>query len=368
MKYRETDQLQLLVAANPVPINLVDGWGQGKQGRQLLADVMGSSTVSNTGRSTRGYRTRWVMPAFVVVLLVGVATTRLPQLWTGSPREQVLDGRREAPITLESLSRVAANQSGIAANGPVRYTKTRTVTSQFTVGSSPYTILIGRTREIWVLPDGSGRSRSGPVSTNFPSDEDRKAWEASGSPSLENGRIEERTFGPGELHFEDYTTLPLDTDQLFQAIKQRAGSSGPGPDSEMFIVVGDLLRGMYAPPQLRASLFRVAALIPNVEITEGAVDPEGRRGVGTSLSYDDQNGSIMKVERIFDPETTQLLAETQTVLAKTRFQIDSPPPGAPRSTRPALGPPTQKTPEATVVESTVYLVDKSVPSLDYEPG
>lgn len=120
--------------------------------------------------------------------------------------------------------------------------------------------------------------------------------------------------------------------------------------------------------ELRASLFRVAARIPGVKITEDAVDPEGRRGVTASIVYDDQNGSLMEVERIFDKDTTQLMAETQTVVGKTAFQMSSPPPGFPKSANRAMGPPTLNTPPGTVVGSAVYLKSGTVSAVGETPS
>jgi hypothetical protein len=369
MKYREAQKLNMLAAANPVPREEVASWATTEDGRKLLAEIMHSSPAPNVHfKSQRLAWRRMVIPAILASLAVGLTATTLAGLLRNAPEEEAIEAANGSGITLESLSRVAAEQT--LSDGPtdgIRYTKSKTVTSQRTLGASSYTILIGTLREAWVLPDGSGKTRSEPISTDFPSEQDRKAWEASGSPMLNNGKVEERTYGPGQLQYEDYAGLPIDPDQLISVIRERAADSGPSLDAEMFILIGDLLRGTHVPAELRASLFRVAARIPGVKVSESVADPEGRHGVAATLIYDDQNGSLMEVERIFDKDTTQLMAETQTILDKTEFELKSPPPGAPRSAHPVLGPPTLSAQPGHVVGSTVYLSAETVSSVDETP-
>lgn len=232
----------------------------------------------------------------------------------------------------------------------------RETTTQITGGTPPYSVLLSRVVETWIGADGSGRSRSEFQRAEFPSDEDRAAWEAAGRPDFSSGQVEEHTYSPGELSYESFRDLPTDPDLLFTEIQRRAGTAGPGANPEMFIVIGDLLRATSVPSDLRASLFRAAERIPGVQVSERIIDPEGRPGVGLSLTYNDQNGSLVKVERVFDPQTTRLLAEQKLVTGKTAQDsaLPSRPPGAPVPPHTLEGPSLGAKP-GTLVSSTVYL-------------
>ncbi len=207
--------------------------------------------------------------------------------------------------------------------------------------------------ERWIEPDASGRTVSGPAEISFPTPEDEAAWEAAGSPEL-GLAPSTKEYAPGELTYEDYSDLPVDDDLLFQAVEERASTAGPSVEAEMFIVIGDLLRAGTLPPELRASLFRASARIPGIEVKDAVVDSQGRPAVAVSLTFDDDNGSMLKTERMFDSQTTRMLQETTTVVGKTAFEIPSPPPGFPASARPPM-PPTLRTPVGTMLERVVYL-------------
>lgn len=359
MRETDHDKLDYLRMANPIREDSVAGWARGSAGRRLLEKTM----ASTLDRHISGRSTRWRAGRVTFALGVSLAVAAVLALQLGSPgqtqRVPVTSGE---VTTLESLAQIASAQPlSIGGEGEVHYTAAKIMNAQFTAGSSPYTVLFHSEREVWIQPDGSGLTRTRLVSSEFPSSADRQAWEASGSPAFDVGRIEERSYVPGELHqYQEYVGLSTDVEQLYEQIKDRAGDSGPGVEPEMFIVIGDLLRAANLPPDMRASLFRVAARIPGVRVTDGATDPDGRTGIAASLVYDDQNGSLMELRRVFDKETTELMSETQTVVGKTVFERRPRPPGAPPAVHAPLDPPTLRTPPGTLVSSTVYLKNEMV--------
>jgi hypothetical protein len=172
------------------------------------------------------------------------------------------------------------------------------------------------TREIWVGSDGSGRIRQVSEPAGFPSPSDRSLWEAAGSPSLSQFSAVEtydKTFGPGGL------AAPLDIDgldraqllgmendpsALASAIHAIAARNANPLGFEMLTIIGDLLSESAAPPQLRSSLYQVAATIPGVQLLGTVRDPAGRRGIAVA--------SDTRLELIFDPATSVLLAKEQT--------------------------------------------------------
>lgn len=74
--------------------------------------------------------------------------------------------------------------------------------------------------------------------------------------------------------------------------------AGPDPQSELFTIVGDLLRESPAPPALRKALYDVAAGIPGVHLTGKVTDSIGRTGTGVqrggeTLVVDPANGALL---------------------------------------------------------------------------
>lgn len=366
MKSSDAEMLRLLEAANPIASEDVKGWAYQELGRQLLSEIIGSTPGPELPRKP------WIKPPMRMVIAALLASLGLwlAVAWIPDRAEVVTNPPATDGATLETIARIASEQElPDSATTGYRYTKTREVGAQLIGGESPYTVLLSRIRESWIGPDGSGRSRSEPGDVEFPSQKDRTAWEAAGSPDLTAGNVEEQTYSTGELSYEDHARLPTDPDQLFSEIKKRAGTAGPGLNPEMFIVIGDLLRGTNLPPDLRAALFRAAGRIPGIKVVENETDPVGRSGVAMSLIYDDQNGSLLQVERIFDRESTLLLAEKQIIVDKTSMpsEFRSLPPGAPSSSRPALGPPTLSAPPGTVMSSIAYLSSGTVSSPQDRP-
>jgi hypothetical protein len=84
----------------------------------------------------------------------------------------------------------------------------------------------------------------------------------------------------------------------------------------MFVLVGDDLRETSASPAERAALYEVAARIPGVELVGSVTDPAGRTGVAVAMT---DTTNHMRQTLIFDPQTAQLLAEEQTVVAGNVF-------------------------------------------------
>lgn len=362
MKRNRVDAVAIVAKSNPLPPEATTGWVDSPAGTTLREYVVALPTPRR-----RALGPAWT-PKIVVrgcvaalVLSLGAASFRQPPATT--PSEEL---RRESPVGgLEAMSQVAAAQSipGLGS-GSVRYTKTKSLVPQFVAGASPYKLTAQRIREVWLLPDGSGRTRTETVSADFPSIDDEKSWEDSGSPSLDVP-ASERTFGAGELSVVDYRNLPTDDALLFDWIEDRSRLSGPGLHPEMFIVVGDLLRDGWIYPELRASLFRVTARIPGVQLQEQVTDPDGRRGVAVSLTYDNGNGNQAKLERIFDPQSTQLLSETMSIVGTSA----PPMPKADQSPADlqAAQSPIFDVPAGTVVESTVYLVTAMVSEVGERP-
>jgi hypothetical protein len=186
-----------------------------------------------------------------------------------------------------------------------------------------FSVLVPHIREIWIAPDGSGRLFVNTGEPRFLGPQDKAEWEAAGSPELDRPGTSDESFGPDGLSYTDFSEYSTDPDELYDQIRSKAEGHGPSTDAEMLVLVGDLLRETMAPPELRAALFRVAARIPGVELVGEVTDPAGRRGTAVARTSDDA-GFLERNELVFDPETSELLAERQVLLERVDW-IDAEP-------------------------------------------
>jgi hypothetical protein len=263
---------------------------------------------------------RRVAPMLLAAGLL-VVPLLITELWPDVQR------RHAAARVLLALSEVAAAQpvEQTAAQSGYRYTKSEGAYLSTMAGPNtpPFSVLVPKTRELWIAPDGSGRLRETPGEPIFLGERDRARWQAAGRPQVVFTRS--RDFTPGELHYEDLATLPTDPQALAAVIRQRATiPSGPPVDVEMFILVGALLRETAAPPALRAALYQVAAQIPGVELVGTVTDRAGRTGVAVAKTTS-HFGSKQRLVLIFDPATSALLGEERVLLEPVDW-LDAKPP------------------------------------------
>lgn len=107
---------------------------------------------------------------------------------------------------------------------------------------------------------------------------------------------------------EEIAALPRDTQQLYSLVEQvtRDMDNDRPVNVQMFVLVRDLLREPLLPLDLRESLYRVAARIPGVQVTEGVTDQLGRTGIAIWMVEGDTD---LREEFIIDPGTGNPLAE-----------------------------------------------------------
>ncbi len=211
-------------------------------------------------------------------ILIGVAATAaavviIPVVSVGGGHAGV-DAR--AATVLHQAGRAAAAQPGGWADAPYWH-----------VASSYVRFGVTEHRDIWLAHDGISVLHD----TGLPGHE--------GYVSL--GRAEFDA-GSTPLTWDELVALPTDTDQLNATLRADIKGAGNGDDSEVFTMVGDLLRESPAPPALRKALYDVAAETPGVHVKGQVVDAAGRSG--TAIERDDQ---IL----VIDTSTGQLLADTE---------------------------------------------------------
>lgn len=84
-------------------------------------------------------------------------------------------------------------------------------------------------------------------------------------------------------------------------------------------MIGMALRERPAPPPLRAALYGAPALTPGVTLAGTVTDRAGR--VGTAVAFTEVG---IRNELIFDPETSELLAERRVLVDPTKSDLDAP--------------------------------------------
>jgi hypothetical protein len=137
------------------------------------------------------------------------------------------------------------------------------------------------------------------------------------------------SLGPGvfpaggtALTWDQLYALPTDPGQLEAELRADIKGAGPDPATELFVIVGDLLRESPAPPALRQALYDVAADIPGVHLTGKIVDALGRAGTGV-----ERDGETL----VIDPSNGALLAENETGFSAT-YVSQEPAASAPAAT------------------------------------
>lgn len=78
----------------------------------------------------------------------------------------------------------------------------------------------------------------------------------------------------------------------------------------------DIISTLPAPPEARASAYRILASLPGIRAEGEMTDPLGRRGQALSYQEEIEPGLFSKVRLVIDPSTGLLLAEVRTNTTK----------------------------------------------------
>jgi hypothetical protein len=272
-----------------------------------------TALAAHTGRRPLRRR-RLFVPAVGTVAAAAAAVVATIVLLGGT--SATVDA--SAARALRQAAHAAANGLSTATLGPGQYLYTKSVDAYLgtTAGTRPdgttweWSVLIPRTREIWLGRDEGGWLHETGGEPIWLSEHDRQAWIAAGRPDLGNGPSDTRlTPTPGSAMTS--LDLPSDPDALYAALKHEAEGNGNGTYQEMFTLVGDALRENYTTPAQRAALFEVAARLPGIELLGPAVDGVGRPAVSVGMETNDGHARNVL---LFDPATHSLLGEKSTVL------------------------------------------------------
>jgi RNA polymerase sigma-70 factor (ECF subfamily) len=97
---------------------------------------------------------------------------------------------------------------------------------------------------------------------------------------------------------------------LLNNIFKKTMGQGQSIDGEALVFIADLLRTGMVPADLRAALYKAAALIPGVSVTDGQATLGGRKGIAIGRV---EETSHTRQDIIIDPKTGLLIGERQVL-------------------------------------------------------
>ena len=270
------DDLDLLLACRPV-VDPPSPAVTARAREQLMTLIDASPSVADPPSPVPGpHRQRARRARFALATAAAAAILAVVVANVGGGETNA------AASVLRRAAETAAHQSAAPA-GAVVYTRSIALQQNTIVDENGHSSqsLDRVEREIWIAPDGSGRIRETVGAT----------------------RSDDR-FGPGGLSREDFSDWPTSTDAVADKLRHEAEATAVPVPLEMFVRAGDYLRETGAPPAVRASLYRVLAEIPGIQLLGTVRDQQGRPGTGVAITADGE-----RHELILDPNTSLLLGE-----------------------------------------------------------
>ncbi|MGX6607285.1 CU044_5270 family protein [Micromonosporaceae bacterium Da 78-11] len=305
--------------------------------RRQLTDAIAGPRPTGT---SAGRRLSWGLSlggGLAAVAAAGVALVLA--VGGGSPAGPGRTGGGGAPPVADAgapqLLLAAAERAG-STTGTGRYWRVARVTEgalYLPVRTNGETFYVSERRitETWTPRDHREQAWEGRQSLGWQprTATDEAAWKRAGSPrSFELGKADTtqggrviRRMDPGKAELtrttDDYTGtygrldlagLPTDPAKLRAAVDTLLRKGGVEPsDAAVFALLGNLLTGAPAQPELRAATFTVLSTLPGVVDVGSRADVTGRTGVALELK---RAGGASFVDRswlILDPGTHQLL-------------------------------------------------------------
>jgi hypothetical protein len=257
-------------------------------------------------RSVPARRRVWLIRAGMVAAACVAVAVLIGFVGAGSPTEPP----SAAAAELNRLALVAEFAPSPVLR-PGQYYYVESEDSYEAIYSNRFAVMAPVHREAWFGRDLSGWLRETQGKAYFPTAQDRGGWIAAGRPALGSPGTSDTAFGPGCWGMLNLTALPTDPVTLRADLVARRIEGGPPGSGEDFIQIGDLLRENYAPAKLRSAVYKVAATIPGVQLLGTIRDHAGRTGIG--LAKIDRG---IRYELIFDPRTSALLGEQQTIATR----------------------------------------------------
>jgi hypothetical protein len=285
-----------------------------------ILDELGTDLrIAFRARERRRRRVRWAVP----VAAVAAGAALLFGLGSG-------DVAPPKATAAELLRRAAHAAQTAPAPFPRddQYFYVRSLSTNLMMSEPPkpgQQALVTVERRIWTSVKNRGRLDSRFVSATYPgaSTEQKRELEemvdaTAGGPTHDIGHQRYR-LGSIKLSRAGMLAFPTDPRTIYERLRAQVEGKGHSPDGEVFTEIGDALRETAVPAGLRAGLYGVLALIPGVELIGDVTDRAGRHG--TAVAFTEVG---MRNELIFDPATSEMLAERTVLLDPAAAQIPLP--------------------------------------------
>ena len=120
---------------------------------------------------------------------------------------------------------------------------------------------------------------------------------------------EQRLLFAGMPLAEGVKSLPRDPQALLDIIRQR-GKQGR-PEAETLEAIAEALRTGVVPADLRAALYKAAALIPGVTVVDRQANLDGKTGTAIGIEHPNR---ATRTDIIIDPATGLLIGEREVTL------------------------------------------------------
>jgi hypothetical protein len=106
-------------------------------------------------------------------------------------------------------------------------------------------------------------------------------------------------------------SLPRDPQALLDLIYERTKGAGKTPEREAFVTIADSLRTGVVPADLRATMYKAAALIPGVTVGDRQATVDGRTGIAIGIPSPD--GGV-RTDIIIDSASGLVIGEQDVLL------------------------------------------------------
>lgn len=319
------DDLQLLQrTGNPGGTPTPAALARGRQ--QLFAQIAAEERTTTTAPGTilrlkrRPHRILLASAAAVVIAAGGVVVDVAGSDSSGATAEAATVLRDAASLSLTATDPMLVDGQYLRIDMDAAYT------SSFTTAAGEQAMwLTSQDGQLYVPADTSGEwvwVREDRVPERFFNDADRgvanqvlqDGIETPGETLTADGGA---FYGTDQLFLgmpleEAISTVPRDSQDLLNLIKERNPSGEASQDAKAFSSIANFLRTGAVPGELRATLYEAMILIDGVEVTEQQATLDGRIGTAIGLESPD---TASRQDIIVDTTTGLLIGERTTALS-----------------------------------------------------
>lgn len=284
--------------------------------QELRSDLYGAMVAATAGAGATRTRTRKRHRRLVLSLgglAAALALAALLVLTSDVNRGGVTPAPATAAEALRQAAGAAEHHSAPVPRDD-QYYFVHSIVSDLVMSIYPHgkvvTAVVTRERRLWSSIDRRGRIEERLIGSRFYTPANRRQRrDATGTGN--NLLPAERHYYLGQFRLSRRQLLiyPTDPRTIYRRLLADVHGAGHSPNGEVFTEIGDALRESPAPARLRAGLYRALALIPHVQFLGQVKDRAGRSGIGVAFT---EVG--IRHELIFDPQTSEMLAERQVVV------------------------------------------------------